>query len=224
MSLQDQPKRGELTRVQLEELTEGFCGADKDMAQRYLWLFIQYFSDEMIRWVESKFWKVATFADDIFSHALRGAWNSRHTFKDWSSTRRAGGAKEEHADLRAWFRGILEKKAIDRWRAEQCRIRTVQGDADWTTLIADPILDRPAEEATPTADVSRSEAKQAISDFRAGLDPEDRDLLDHWARNQPKPGWKSIAAERGVPENRLRLCCHRLRERLKKHLEDRGLA
>ncbi len=118
--------------------------------------------------------------------------------------------------LRTYLAHIIRNLAISRYRREHAEKRSHAPDSplhELSECLPDP-------ESSPAEAVSSSELRQALNSFVAGLDEIDRKLFVGRYFHSYTPG--ELSSAYGMKENTLNQRLYRIRERLRKHLAERG--
>ena len=111
---------------------------------------------------------------------------------------------------------ITRNLALDRWEKNHAQKR---GGA--IELALDELSEcLPDPEASPAEAVSSGELRQALNSFVAGLEETDRKLFVGRYFHSYSP--RELADAYGMKENALNQRLYRIRERLRKHLSERG--
>lgn len=118
--------------------------------------------------------------------------------------------------LRTYLAHIIRNLAISRYRRDHAAKRSHAPDTPLDELsecLPDP-------DGTPADAASSSELREALNSFVAGLDELDRKLFvgRYWHSYTPA----QLAKAYGIKENTLNQRLYRIRERLRKHLSERG--
>ena len=118
--------------------------------------------------------------------------------------------------LRTYLAHIIRNLAISRYRREHTDKRTHAPDSPLHELaecLPDP-------EGSPAEAASMAELRQALNAFVAGLEETDRKLFVGRYFHSYTP--RRLAEAYGMKENAVNQRLFRIRERLRKHLEERG--
>ena len=118
--------------------------------------------------------------------------------------------------LRTYLAHIIRNLAISRYRSEHAEKRSHAPDSPLHELaecLPDP-------DASPAEAVSSGELRQALNSFVAGLEETDRKLFVGRYFHSYSP--RELAEAYGMKENALNQRLYRIRERLRKHLAERG--
>ncbi len=118
--------------------------------------------------------------------------------------------------LRTYLAHIIRNLAISRYRREHADKRSHAPDTpihELSECLPDP-------DGSPADAASSSELREALNSFVAGLDELDRKLFvgRYWHSYTPT----QLAKAYGIKENTLNQRLFRIRERLRKHLSERG--
>ena len=118
--------------------------------------------------------------------------------------------------LRTYLAHIIRNLAISRYRSEHAEKRSHAPDSplhELSECLPDP-------DGSPAEAASSAELRQALNSFVAGLEDTDRKLFV--GRYFPSYTPSQLAEAYGMKENALNQRLFRIRERLRKHLEERG--
>ena len=118
--------------------------------------------------------------------------------------------------LRTYLAHIIRNLAISRYRRDHAAKRSHAPDTpihELSECLPDP-------DGSPANAASSSELREALNSFVAGLDELDRKLFvgRYWHSYTPA----QLAKAYGIKENALNQRLFRIRERLRKHLSERG--
>lgn len=118
--------------------------------------------------------------------------------------------------LRTYLAHIIRNLAISRYRRDHAAKRSHAPDTPLSELaecLPDP-------DSSPTAAASSAELREALNSFVAGLEDTDRKLFVGRYFHSYTPA--QLAQAYGMKENTLNQRLFRIRERLRRHLAERG--